>query len=288
MSKNFKSGWIRDIADPRDAAPDQVKHGTEHKKRMRVAEHFKSSKATQKAAAIPSKRVDLVEFCSPVEDQKNLGSCTANAGAGLMEYYENRAFGHYTDASRLFLYKVTRNLLGWHGDTGAYLRSTMKAMALFGTLPEKHYPYDVSNFDQEPTAFDYSFAQNYQGLSYYRLDQKGLSKSDVLGRVKTFLARGYPSMFGFDVYNFGNAKGEIRYPNASDVYRGGHAVVAIGYDDDRQIESEKGALMIRNSWGEDWGDNGYGWLPYKYITTGMAVDFWSLFRQEYIDTKRFE
>jgi C1A family cysteine protease len=282
MKKNFKAGWIRDIADARDAAPDKVKHGTHHQKRMNVAKHFQSSKAIDPQSEIPSRQIDLVEYCSPIDDQLSLGSCTANAGAGLMEYYEKRAFNTYTEASRLFLYKVTRNLLGWQGDTGAYLRTTMKAMALFGTLPEGHYPYDISVFDREPTAFDYAFAQNYQGLSYFRLDQPDLTKTAVLGRVKKYLAFGYPSMFGFDVYDFGNSKGEIRYPNPTDQYYGGHAVVAIGYDDDRQIENEKGALMIRNSWGKDWGDNGYGWLPYKYVTTGMAQDFWSLFRQEYI------
>lgn len=95
-------------------------------------------------------------------------------------------------------------------------------------------------------------------------------------------------MFGFTVYNFGNASGEFAFPSPGDAVQGGHAVVAIGYDNNRRIGDKKGALKIRNSWGTDWGEEGYGWLPYAYITEGLAVDFWSLFKQEYVDTGNFE
>jgi C1A family cysteine protease len=89
-------------------------------------------KAVRKA--LPAK-VDLRKWCSPIEDQGQLGSCTADAGAGRMEYFERHAFGTHLGASRLFLYKVTRNLLGWTGNQGPYLRSTMKSMVLLGIPP---------------------------------------------------------------------------------------------------------------------------------------------------------
>jgi C1A family cysteine protease len=232
--------------------------------------------------------VDLSAYCSSIEDQGGLGSCTANAAVGLIEYYERRAFGKHLDASRLFLYKVTRKLLGWTGDTGAYLRSTMGAMTLFGTLPEDQYPYIESQFDDEPTAFDYAYAQNYQSLSYFRLDQPGMTTDKVLDRIKRFAAAGYPSMFGFSVYGYGNAKGEFAFPGPNDTLLGGHAVDVVGYDDNRVIGSTKGALKIRNSWGAGWGESGYGWLPYEYVIQGLAVDFWSVFREEYIDTAKFK
>ena len=154
----------------------------------------------------------LTPWCSPIEDQGSLGSCTANAGVSFIQFYERRAFGEHLDASRLFLYKVTRKLLHWTGDTGAWLRTTMKAMVLFGIPPEEYYPYDISKFDDEPTAFCYAFAQSYQSVKYYRLDKATVSPDQLLARVKNFLAAGFPCMFGFTVYNFGNDKGTHPVP----------------------------------------------------------------------------
>jgi len=122
--------------------------------------------------------VDLRAWCSPIENQGSLGSCTANAGVGMVEYFERRAFGKHVDRSRLFLYKATRNLLRWTGDTGAFLRTTMGALVLFGIPPEEYWPYVVADYEKEPTAFCYAYAQNYQTISYYRLDPPGTAKGD--------------------------------------------------------------------------------------------------------------
>jgi C1A family cysteine protease len=292
MSTKYSLGWVRDLPDVRDFSPDDTKgynasNRTKTESKKSVGAWFKKSAALSlKAGLEPS--VDLSAYCSPIEDQGGLGSCTANAAVGLIEYYERRAFGKHLDASRLFLYKVTRKLLGWTGDTGAYLRSTMGAMTLFGTLPEDQYPYIESQFDDEPTAFDYAYAQDYQSLSYFRLDQPGMTTDKVLDRIKRFAAAGYPSMFGFSVYGYGNAEGEFAFPSPNDTLLGGHAVDVVGYDDNRVIGSTKGALKIRNSWGAGWGESGYGWLPYEYVIQGLAVDFWSVFREEYIDTAKFK
>ena len=126
--------------------------------------------------------VDLRKWCSPIEDQENIGSCTANAGVGLMEYYQRRVFGKHLDLSRLFLYKTTRNLLGWDGDTGAYLRTTMKAMVMLGVCPEQHLPYYTMDFDEEPEAFHYALAQNFQSVKYFRLDVFGIQGQLLLER----------------------------------------------------------------------------------------------------------
>lgn len=278
MTSAFKMGWSPDLPDVRDMTPDQMR---------KDGILPKSTEALSPPKAGIAKKVDLSEWCSPVEDQKDIGSCTANAGVGLLEYYERRAFGNHLDASRLFLYKATRNLMKWTGDTGAYLRTTMKAMVLFGVPAESYWPYDTSKYDDEPSAFLYSFARSYRTIKYYRLDAPGMSPGDVLQRVKQFLAAGYPSMFGFTVYNYGNDKGEFAYPGPTDSVKGGHAVVAIGYDDNRKIGGKKGALKIRNSWGTGWGEDGYGWIPYAYVENGLADDFWSLFKAKYVDTKQF-
>jgi C1A family cysteine protease len=276
--KMYGMGWQRDLPDVRDYTPEND----------RIAKLFKKSKALKPPAAGIKKKVDLSTICSPIENQGDIGSCTAHAGVGLLEYYENRAFGKFIDASRLFLYKTTRNLLHWTGDTGAWLRTTMKAMVLFGIPPEEYYPYDVSKFDEEPNAFCYAFGQSYQSINYFRLDKITRSTDELLTRVKTFLSAGYPSMFGFTVYNFGNDKGEFLFPGPGDRVKGGHAVVAVGYDDNRKIGNDKGGIKIRNSWGSGWGENGYGWLPYSYIEAGLAEDFWSLFKNDYVDTHNFE
>ena len=276
--KKYGMGWQRDLPDIRDYTPENEK----------IEILFHKSKALNPPKARIKRSVDLTPWCSPIEDQGSLGSCTANAGVGLIEYYERRAFKEHLDASRIFLYKVTRKLLHWTGDTGAWLRTTMKAMVLFGIPPEEYYPYDISKFDDEPDAFGYAFAQNYQSIKYYRLDIANQSPDQLLTRIKNFLAAGFPCMFGFTVYNFGNEKGEFEFPGPNDPVQGGHAIVTVGYDDNRKIGKDKGALKIRNSWGTAWGEEGYGWLPYAYVEAGLADDFWSLSKAEYVQTGQFD
>jgi len=174
----------------------------------------------------------------------------------------------------------------------------MGAMVLFGIPPEEYWPYTDKDpdFDKEPPAFCYSFAQNYQALKYFLLDPPGTLKAVLLELIKALLAAGLPSMFGFSVFSsFTQAKigGKIPYPSPGDKSCGGHAVVAVGYDDKMKIKNTSdnkettGAFLIRNSWGTDWGDEGYGWLPYEYVLKGLAVDWWSLLKAEWVDTKKF-
>ena len=291
MSEKFENlglGWLPDYPDFRDY--------TEEEKSVKV---MLKKVGVEKAAkvSIPA-TVDLRSWCPPVEDQGTLGSCTANAGVALFEYFERRAFGKHIDASRLFLYKATRNLLHWTGDTGAFLRSTMGAMVLFGVPPEEYWKYIVADYEKEPPAFCYAFASNYRAISYYRLDPPGTAKTALLTQIKTNLVGGLPSMFGFTVYSSyqqAATTGNIPYPTAGEKIIGGHAVVAVGYDDNLKIKNNvpgavesKGALLIRNSWGTGWGSNGYGWLPYEYVLKGLAVDWWSLIKAEWIDTGAFK
>ena len=294
-----RMGWLRDLPDYRDFT-DGHDDLTLKLKTFGQKDSIKMMMdkiKTSKASATPSSAVDLRSFCSPIEDQGNLGSCTAHAGVGLVEYFEKRAFGKYIDASRLFLYKVTRNLLHETGDTGAYLRTTAAALTLFGVPPEEYWIYDTTKFDVEPTAFLYSYASSYQAITYYRLDPPGTSFQQVLANVKGKLAAGLPSMFGFTVYSSytqADATGKIPFPTRGDKIEGGHAVAAIGYDDKMKIKNANtggiettGALLIRNSWGTGWGDRGYGWLPYEYVLRGLAVDWWSLLKNEWINTGQF-
>jgi C1A family cysteine protease len=216
---------------------------------------------------------------------------------GILEYFERRAFGRHLDASRLFVYKTTRNLLGWTGDTGAWLRTTMESLTLFGAPPERYLPYNIATFDVEPSAFCYAFAANYQALIYYRLDPPGVARPALLDTIKNYINAGLPSMFGFTVYSSyiqANTTGKFPYPAPGERVVGGHAVVAVGYDDNLVIQGTgtgspktTGAFLIRNSWGTGWGAAGYGWLPYDYVLMSQAVDWWSLIKAEWTDTGKF-
>lgn len=302
-----KTGWLPPLPDHRDYTidnPDIIELGNKlgsTKEIEAVIEELRKGTPYHniKQLPIPS-NVDLHEHCSPIEDQRGLGSCTAQAAAGVIEYFERKAFGKHVDASRLFIYKTTRNLMGATGDTGAWLRTTMAAMKYCGTPPEKYWPYTDRNpeFDREPSSFIYALADNYEALTYFCHDPIGENKLPglVLFTVKLYLARQIPSMFGF--YGFDNGSppyrsGDIVYPCPGDRAIWGHAVVAVGYDDNKKIKNRRcnlettGALLIRNSWGRSWGENGYGWLPYEFILKGLALDFWSLLSMNWVKSDHF-
>lgn len=235
--------------------------------------------------------VDLRQWCPPIVDQGNLGSCTANAAAGLYGYYEKIANGKLFIPSRLFTYKTTRNLMGETGDSGAYLRDTIKSMAAFGSPPESYYGYDISVFDEEPSTFHYALAQNYQAVKYVRIDSApGASKVSLLQSIKAALYKKQAIMFGFTVYESytqADNDGCFPFPGPKEQVIGGHAMMITGYDDLKVIGSTTGAFCIRNSWGDSWGESGYGWLPYAYVMAGIADDFWTLTKTEWLDLEVF-
>jgi len=287
------TGWLPPMPDLRDYSVEYPS----------IKGMGKKLGLTNKTLSQPT-MVDLRPWCSPIENQLNLGSCTAHAGIGIVEYFERRAHGKHIDGSRLFLYKTTRNLMHVTGDTGAWLRNVMGALVLCGVPAEKHWPYtdkpgaEPDGFDREPPAFVYAVADNYEALKYFCHDPLGanISPARVLSTVKGYLAAGIPSMFGFwgfPSFNYSDVKGGIPYPCPGERAIWGHAIVAVGYDNGKKIKNTycnkvtKGALLIRNSWGTSWGDNGYGWLPYDYVLKKLALDFWSLLSMEWVDTKQF-
>ncbi len=280
------TGWLPPMPDMRDYTTDTPEIAA-----------MASALKIKAGSTIPVS-VDLRAMFSPVENQLNLGSCSANAAVGMVEYCERKAFGKYIDGSRLFVYKTTRNLMGVTGDTGAWLRNAMGALVLCGIPPENYWKYVVADFDKEPSAFVYAVADNYESLNYFCYDPIGANvpKATLLNNIKTWIAAGVPSMFGFygfPSFNNTDTLGGIPFPCKSETAQWGHAIVAAGYDDNKKIKNTKcntittGALLIRNSWGTGWGDKGYGWLPYDYILAGLASDFWSLLSMEWVDTGKF-
>jgi C1A family cysteine protease len=293
-TRTWGMGWIPDLPDFRDYTEET---GDVQAILAPTGVTKAAGRRGRRRSSLPA-AVDLRAWASPVEDQGSLGSCTAQAGAGVIEYYERKSFGRHVESSRLFLYKATRNLMKKKGDSGAYLRMTMGAMVLFGAPPEHYWPYTdaADEFDREPPAFCYAFAQNFRTLLYFRHDPAGVTGADVLDRLKTYLAAGHPAMFGFTVYSSiaqAETTGRIPVPYGRERIEGGHAVVAMGYDDAMTIanasggQAARGALLIRNSWGKGWGEKGYGWLPFAYVQRGLAEDFWSVLKKDWIDTGEF-
>ena len=277
------TGWVPDTPDPRDKTAQTPE--------------VKAQLARFGAPLLPQS-IDLrntVPF-PPIDSQGNAQSCTAHAAASLVEYFETAAFKSYASPSRLFIYKATRNLLQQTADSGALLRTTMQALTLFGAPPEVYWPYDLNNLNVEPTPFCYSFAQNFKATLYYRYDGANAAKADVLQQIKTNLAAKLPAMFGFYIFNSMTQAGQngfIPFPDTGESAVGAHAVAAIGYDDTLKIRNSNsgnettGAFLIRNSWGAGWGLGGYGWLPYQFVLSDLAVDWWSLLKAEWIDSGQF-
>jgi C1A family cysteine protease len=253
------------------------------------------AKITTARAALPAS-IDLTPFFPRVIDQGPLHACTAATGAALVSYFQQKAHGRTFEGSPLFLYKVTRNLLNVSGDAGGFLRTTMQALRLFGIAPEERWPYVPANIDLEPLQFHYVFAANYKAKTYYRLDTPGVAREELLARIKTNLAAQLPSMFGlftFPSAAFAMTTGALPLPARGERPELSHALVAVGYDDARAIRNAidgnvaRGALRIRNSWGPQWGDGGYGWLPYAYVLSGLTSDWWSLVEADFVDTGQF-
>lgn len=256
MNTKRKYGWLPDVPDHRD---------------------FRYSAIMPTYKTLPPS-VDLRNFCSPVEDQGALGSCTANALVGNLEFLQAKSgvaggmgwpFKGWTDLSRLFLYYNERVFEGnTSSDSGAFLRDGIKVLHNLGVCPEAAWPYDLAKFTEAPPPDCYTLAENFK-ISVYR-------RMDSLQAMRTCLAEGFPFVFGFSVYESFESEevartGIVQLPSASEHLLGGHAVMAVGYD------NGNGTFTVRNSWGPVWGQGGYFTIPYEYLVDrNLSDDFWTV------------
>lgn len=269
-------GWLPSVPDFRDYQPESPV----------ASELLKRLGAPNPAGPRPAS-VDLRDYFVDVYDQLTLAASTANACAGLVQYFERRANGRLLQPSRLFLYQNTLRLAGVSGDVGADLRTTLKALVRCGIPPERYWPYQVARLDEPPDAFLFSFSQPYRGVKYVRLDGRKAGGMETLHMVKAFLAAGFPAVFGFPVPNTISDDGNIPYRPTFDSLLGGQAVLAVGYDD-RWLRGSRGALLVRSSWGSGWGEQGYGWLPYAYVEERLAADFFTLLHADWVNSGEFD
>jgi C1A family cysteine protease len=263
-------GWQRDLKDARDYHPDHPA----------VRKHMQQlERGPSRSRRLPT-NIDLREYLTCPGDQGKVNASTAFAVLGLIAYFEALIHGRALDGSRLFLYQMTLKLLRLTGNASVDLRTTFKALVRFGTPPEAYWPYSPDQFNVDPTdAFLFSFARDYQAIQYHRLDASDGHKT--LHAVKSYLAARFAIAFGFTVPSSVRTDADIVFRPQFDSISGGQAVLAVGYDDRRRIASDTGALLFRNSWGSQWGEHGYGWLPYSYVTTQAAVDFWTVLRRDW-------
>jgi C1A family cysteine protease len=248
------------------AKPDFNRHGW----KPDLPDHRDLAFVPKLSVAVAS--VDLSPKCPAIYDQGELGSCTANAIAGAMEFdqlKENKAWDF--KPSRLFIYYNERVIEGTVSqDSGAQIRDGIKSVNQSGVCKETLCPYVISKFTKKPSAACYAEALYHKSVSYQRLDN---TKIDDL---RTCLSAGSPFIFGFTVYDYFESaqmdkSGILTMPGTNESPIGGHAVLCVGYDDAKQM------FLVRNSWGAGWGLKGYFWMPYAYMTNpNLATDFWTI------------
>jgi len=242
-----KYGWLRDLPDRRDH----------------------SYMALTAPAKLPS-RVDLRSSCPEIYNQGQLGSCTANAIGAAVQFERNRQKLEDFIPSRLFIYfneRVKEHTI--HSDSGAQIRDGIKVVAALGACPEQEWPYIIDRFTVRPPKKCYDDALKDRAVEYSRISQN-------LDSMKSCLSEGFPFVFGFSVYESFEgqdvaASGVMNLPSQTEKMLGGHAVMAVGYDDSQQ------RFIIRNSWGSGWGSGGYFTMPYDYLTNSdLAADLWTV------------
>jgi C1A family cysteine protease len=242
-------GWVPDIPDQRD--------------------HLYAAPVTNLTSLPPS--MDLRDQCPPVYDQGQLGSCTANSIGGAIQFDQMKQnLPNQFIPSRLFIYyneRVIEHTV--ESDSGAQIRDGIKSVNKQGVCPETEWPYDISKFTDKPGDQCYTDALAHRAVSYQRLVQS-------LNQMKGCLASGYPFVFGFTVYESFETpevaqSGHAPMPGPNEQVLGGHAVMAVGYDDANNW------FIVRNSWGTGWGMQGYFTLPYAYLLDpNLASDFWTI------------
>lgn len=248
-------GWVRDLPDNRDYL-----YG-----------------ATIDPRALPTKHtLSTLGLNRPIQDQGQLGSCTAFSVDSVVEFVSRKQGNQWIDPSELFTYfqeRKDQNTIEY--DSGASIRESIKACATYGVAPESDWPYKIELFKNQPPAIAYTDALKHVVKDYLKLAQTALA-------IKSCIVEGFPVCFGFSVYDgFESAEamrsGLVSLPKAGERLLGGHAMHILDFDDDMTYDGLKGFYKCPNSWGTNYGDKGFMWMPYDYLhSTSLAADFWTI------------
>ena len=211
------------------------------------------------------KGADLRDKCPVVFNQGELGSCSANAGCANIMMLLNKT---NIMLSRLYMYYKEREMEGTiNEDSGAMMRDICK-VACMGVCEEKFMPYVIERFTQAPSLFATQNAAYYKAKSYHACK--------TLNDIKRALAiNSAPVLMGMEIFSSFEGEeiagnGIMKMPKKNEENLGGHAVLIVGYDDEKEV------FIVRNSWGPEWGDKGYFYMPYEFVKQGLAFDFWVL------------
>jgi C1A family cysteine protease len=246
------------------------KHGWKPDHRDHRDHVFKKAEGT----VLPVK-FDLRKMCPhKIQDQGQLGSCTANAIAAAIQFDLLKQGLHpYFFVSRLFVYYNERDMEGTTStDSGAAIRDGIKTINTLGVCSETLWPYSDANpgpFSTKPSAAAYTEALKARSLNYQSVPQ-------TLDAMKACIVSKTPFVLGFTVYESFESDavaqtGVVPMPAKGERVMGGHAVLCVGYDDATQ------RFVCRNSWGASWGMGGYFTIPYAYLTNPrLASDFWAI------------
>jgi C1A family cysteine protease len=239
-----KYGWTRDTHDHRDhvyTLNESIAHPT---------------------------KVDRLGLGNRIEDQGSLGSCTGNSSTSALEIVTK----YPGQLSRLMAYYEGRNIEGTvFEDVGCMIRDVIRGIQMYGVCNEELHPYDIGTFTNAPSEQALADAKNI--LPKVKAYQRLTSLNDL----KNALAQGIPVVFGFSVPVYFEGPevaktGWVRVPNESDQLVGGHAVTAVGYDDTAPTPF----VWVRNSWGPQWGIEGYFQMDQKWFTDPRRLvdDMW--------------
>jgi C1A family cysteine protease len=221
---------------------------------------------------------DLRENCTKIQDQGQLGSCTSQAVTEAIEFLQIKNKDNFEDLSRLFVYYNTRSLMGRlyiYYDSGASIRDAVRSVVKYGVCNEDLWKYDINKFKRKPPKVAYSDGLTHKCETYYRLNS--------IKDIKECLVTGFPVICGFTVYSSFETDevartGIVGMPKKNDKKEGGHAILIVGFNDIMINGETKGYFICQNSWGEGWGDKGFFYMPYDYLS--MMFDFWTIREEE--------
>ena len=209
-------------------------------------------------------KMDLKNKIRSIYDQGQIGSCTANAVCQSMRMCQK-----YQDfePSRLFLYAKERLAEGETtlSDSGADAEDGLEQLKNYGVCPESDWPYDESKVNVVPPSNCDVDALNYKVHTIGRICSDYANSSTKINGIKKSIIAGIPILIGIEVYSSFESEqvaqtGDVPIPLPDEECVGGHEVLIIGFDD----ENKK--FILVNSWGVNWGNQGYFTLDYDYVT----------------------